>query len=388
MLVAHGVNDFGALCANQAVCAHACLYEGSAVLAGHDVTVCDDAHYGSIDTDAAIMLRTLGLSRITCLWARMLSPHPDLPAAVRCVAFGRDHALMCTVGGRLYAMGRNTHAQLGIAGYTGDAATWQPVPLPHGAAAVHCYAGPLHSAVIDDRGSLYLFGDDSALQCSGGGAPDATASAADATARPAVRSPLRWTALDGVPGGGCVRAAACGSNFTWILTTHGQVYQQGRGPAGGSSSSLQVSAVAGLPECAITAIACGYQHGVALDDAGQVWTVGRNCAVQMSSSGEWQLVSCDAPRCLPLAQLAGAAGVLATGARVRATAISAGRYHTVSLLQPISSLAAAHVGGADADGGAAAADSKSAKSSSASAAAAVAAAAGAGAGAGGGAAAS
>ena len=145
---------------------------------------------------------------------------------------GRDHCLALGLAGEVlsWATGRNGH-RLGQLGRTdAEKALFAPrqVELPDGAKAASVAAGELHSAVIDERRRLWVFGSD------------------------------RWLQL--------------GQNVLW---QRGAVWQRRPVRVGGA-----------LADEAVVDVACGGDHTLALDERGQVWAWGTGQHGQLFGASE------------------------------------------------------------------------------------------------------
>jgi alpha-tubulin suppressor-like RCC1 family protein len=104
---------------------------------------------------------------------RLLTP-PTLKSGERVVDIGSgmEHCLMLTSSGRVFSAAASTleypsKGQMGIAGLTWDTRAVGPydlphqVPLPTKSRVVRIAAGDYHSAVLDQDGRMFVFGDNS-----------------------------------------------------------------------------------------------------------------------------------------------------------------------------------------------------------------------------------
>ncbi|XP_069977308.1 uncharacterized protein ca isoform X2 [Penaeus vannamei] len=88
-------------------------------------------------------------------------------------------------------------------------------------------------------------------------------------------------------GFGAVRAIACGSQHSILLTTHGALYAWGRNMSGqlGTGNRREVlSPTRILDDAYITSIACGADFTLALESQGQLWGWGSNYYSQLGKS--------------------------------------------------------------------------------------------------------
>ena len=235
-----------------------------------------------------------------------------LPAGVRTVeiAGGAYHTLAVAEDGTVYAWGANYAGQLGL-GATGDpVATPQAIGGPlDGVAVTAVAAGDAHSLAVAEDGTVYAWGDNQAGQL---GLPMSTT--AEATPQ-AVGGPL-----DGVG----VTAVAAGSDHSLAVAEDGTVYAWGDNQAGQlgrgtiTAAEAKPQAVAGsFDGVAVTAVAAGYRHSLALTGEGRVYAWGCN------EFGELGLGVTGSPETLPQAP------ALPDGTVI--TQIDAGRYHSVAV---------------------------------------------------------
>ncbi|KAL6070697.1 rho-related protein racA [Balamuthia mandrillaris] len=180
---------------------------------------------------------------------------------IRQVACGDGHVLCLTDMGKVVGWGSNSCGQLG----TGKvSSTPQLTPtvldLPFSFAYVAC--GASHSAIISDGGECYMFGRGENGQLGNGKDRDRH--------RPCLVSAVKHEI--------CFRVA-CGVAHTTIVTIDGKVYTFGRGNHGRLGhgtlqNSMAPKQVMGLKGKNIVAVGCGWQHTVALDDNGRIYTWG------------------------------------------------------------------------------------------------------------------
>ncbi|GAK66247.1 RCC1/BLIP-II [Moesziomyces antarcticus] len=235
--------------------------------------------------------------------------HPDLPAPhiLRSVSNVRMkrifsshsscHAVLLSVDGDVYIIGRNEHGQCGLPirpvpgsskpsgvavwdAYMLDAATDFSPALPSGPKGhiVAAACGRSHTLLITAGGSVYSAGLNTSGQC---GHPESQ------TVPLFTRIETGAFIKERDP----VVAASCGLTFSMLLTQSGKLYtmgssekgQLGNGRTGEHFTSNNRLAfntfsepflVKQLADKNITSIACGQQHSIALDDQGYVYVWG------------------------------------------------------------------------------------------------------------------
>jgi len=179
-------------------------------------------------------------------------------AAAPAVSAGSDHSVALKPDGTLSSWGNDSAGQLGL-NRTISSDTPRTVPgLPR---IVAIAAGAHHSVALAADGSVWSWGSNASGQLGDGSQTDRV-------------TPVRAVGLSGVV------AIAAGSRHTLALKSDGSVWswgdddfgQLGRDGSGGIKASP--GPVQGLS--AITAIAAGAVHSVALGGDGQVWTWGSN----------------------------------------------------------------------------------------------------------------
>lgn len=175
---------------------------------------------------------------------------------------GDDHNLALAAGGTVYAWGLDGNGQLGD-GMVADpnhAPAAQIVRLPAGVTVTQVDAGYRHSLALATDGTVYAWGDDARAQLG-----DGTAGGSSATPHE----------VD-LPAGVAVTQVAAGGSHNLALADDGAVYawgddqegQLGDGAAGGSSATPhEVDLPAGVT---VTQVAAGGSHSLALADDGNV----------------------------------------------------------------------------------------------------------------------
>lgn len=193
------------------------------------------------------------------------------------VAAGAGHTLALTTDGHLYAWGANTDGQLGLNGFTRKL---QPtlVPLPAEAAATRwaqVAAGTSHTLALTADGRLYSWGHNVFGQL-GDGTNFTRPQAAAAVVLPA--------------GAGAITRIAAGCAHSLALTANGQLFAWGSnadGQLGNGSSEPQARPVAvALPRKSTATgwaqLATGASHTLALTNDGQLYGWGCNKAGQLA----------------------------------------------------------------------------------------------------------
>ncbi|ABP54797.1 Ig-like domain repeat protein [Salinispora tropica] len=178
---------------------------------------------------------------------------PQLPT-VTAVAAGDVHSLALTSTGTVYAWGANSFGQLGD-GSTSDSSTPIAVRVPAGTTATAVVSGADHSLALTAAGGALAWGDNGQGQLGNG-----------ATVGSSTPVAVR------VPGGATLTAVAIhrdhavavtstATALAWSRNNEGQL---GNGTTTDSSEPVAVSLPAGT---AITAVAVGDDHSLALVDA-------------------------------------------------------------------------------------------------------------------------
>jgi len=203
---------------------------------------------------------------------------PEQDGAVTQIAAGYDHSLVVTSSGQLYAFGYNGDGDLGNATNDGaDVANPTPtlVSLPDQAGPVtHVAAGGFQSLVITASGQLYAFGQNEY------GELGLAANSGTYDANP---TPTLVT----LPGAsGTVAQVATGYSHSLAVTSTGQLYafgdndygQLGNDTGNGTTNANATPTQVTLPgqNGAITQIAAGYFHSLAVTASGQLYAFGDN----------------------------------------------------------------------------------------------------------------
>jgi len=219
------------------------------------------------------------------------------------------HSLALAADGRVYAWGQNESGELGD-GSTTDRAAPVQVRLPVGVAARAVSAGARFSVALASDGAIYLWGENLSNQQD------------SVTAHPGMTIPTR---ID-LPDGDKASAIATGSAHVLVLTTKNTVYAwgwNGRGQLGTNDCCTELSAtpaLVGLPGgTAITAIAAGGEHSLAVSSDGTVYGWGSNRHGELGLACAAQYASCGSPRQIDLP------------GGVRATSVAAGEGHSLAV---------------------------------------------------------
>jgi len=221
-----------------------------------------------------------------------------LGGAAKFIEAGNYFTVALLTDGTVKAWGDNSSGQLGNGTYNISST---PVPVTGLDAAVTSIAsGAAHSVALLENGTVKAWGNNSVSQLGNAGSSNA---------------PLTVSGL-----GGTVSAIAAGFYHnvalfadgtvkSWGYNAHGQL---GNGTNVDSATPVNVSAL----EDTVTAVAAGYAHTVALLDNGTVRSWGLNWQGQL---GNATTNSSTTP-------------VTVTGLAGNVTALAAGEYHTVALL--------------------------------------------------------
>lgn len=214
------------------------------------------------------------------------------------VAAGGEHSLAVTSGGQLYAFGANPFGELGNS--TGNT-TLDPHPTPalvslpgQVGGVTEVAAGASFSLAVTSGGQLYAFGRNTYGQLG---------SAANGVANP---TPTQV----GLPGQiGAVTQVAAGMNHSLALTSSGQLYafglnnygQLGRTTNNGSFTANAPAAPVSLPgqDGTVVDLAAGGDHSLVLTSSGQVYAFGENYVGQLGSAANFAANPTPTPVTLP-----------------------------------------------------------------------------------------
>lgn len=199
------------------------------------------------------------------------------------VSAGEGHTAALTADGALYAWGENSSGQLGD-GTTADSAVPAPVDTSgvlDGVKLAQVSAGYSHTVALADDGAVYAWGYGFYGQL-GNGATGGSASSAVPVA----------VDLSAVPAGRTITTIAAGFYSTTAIDSEGAVYTWGNGAYGqlgnGTTTSTSVptavDTAGALSGTRITQVAAGWDHMVAVADTGAVYAWGANASGQLGNS--------------------------------------------------------------------------------------------------------
>jgi len=183
------------------------------------------------------------------------------------VAAGGSHSLALKPNGEVWAWGANNYGQLG------DATTSQrksPVPVTSLSGVTAIAAGASHSLALKSDGKVWAFGSNAYGQLGVGATPSQSS------------TPVQVAGLTGVV------AVSAGANHSLAITSDGRLWAwgyNGNGQLGDSTTAnkntpIEVS-IPGVPAVAITAVAGGGNHTLAVRGDGVLWAWGANANGQV-----------------------------------------------------------------------------------------------------------
>jgi alpha-tubulin suppressor-like RCC1 family protein len=174
------------------------------------------------------------------------------------IAAGRGHALALASDGRVYAWGDNGLGQLGVGQATHQSNLPMLVPNLAGVRAIS--AGDQFSIAVSNDGGVSAWGDNSASQLGDG------------------TTTLRYTPVV-VPGVAGVVQASAGASTVLAVRGDGSVLGWGFDPVNhfGSAQATTRS----VSTAAVTAVASGRAHALALDQVGRVLSTGDNASGEL-----------------------------------------------------------------------------------------------------------
>ncbi|XP_068757073.1 X-linked retinitis pigmentosa GTPase regulator-like [Montipora capricornis] len=180
--------------------------------------------------------------------------------AVIHLACGDEHSAVVTENGKLYTFGSNGWGQLGH-GNTVPLSCPKLVKRLKPEKVRLVAAGRNHTIVSTESGKLFSFGCGSDGQLGHGGCENSYAP----------------KAIESLPDQ-LYKMLACGSDFTAVITSHGQLYTWGsssEGQTGHGSEDCEVPMEVQLRGKAV-AVACGYYHMAVATEDGALYTCGEN----------------------------------------------------------------------------------------------------------------
>ncbi|MGW0806554.1 RCC1 domain-containing protein [Nonomuraea sp. NPDC002799] len=190
----------------------------------------------------------------------------DLPngTTIEAIGAGAGHSLAVTSDGRVLSWGYNNTGQLGI-GNNDDSAVPVEVPLPDDVTVTAVDGGSAHSLALTSTGQMWSWGWNNYGQLGNN-------STAQSNVPVRVQLPDGTTvaAISGGHGWFSLAVESSGRLLAWGDNSYGQL---GNGTTTRSTVPIQAELPAGT---AITAIAAGDDHVVALTSAGRVLTWGYN----------------------------------------------------------------------------------------------------------------
>ncbi|XP_068388862.1 X-linked retinitis pigmentosa GTPase regulator isoform X1 [Eschrichtius robustus] len=183
------------------------------------------------------------------------------PEKVKFAACGRNHTLVSTEGGKVYAAGGNTEGQLGL-GDTEERNTFHLISFFTSQHKIkQLSAGSNTSAALTEDGELFMWGDNSEGQI---GLQNITSICVPHQVT--IGKPISWI--------------SCGYYHSAFVTTEGELYTFGEPEYGklGLPGKLLINhkvpqLVPGIPQKVIQ-VACGGGHTVVLTDLGLMYTFG------------------------------------------------------------------------------------------------------------------
>jgi alpha-tubulin suppressor-like RCC1 family protein len=278
-------------------------------------------------------------SNATPLAVNLPSLHPVLgsggssgaPVEIKAVALGNFHSLVLTSAGQLYAFGDNDDGQLGSPGNVGTnvgESTLTLVAPPDGQGFTQIAAGANHSLAVTSTGQLYAFGDNHDGQLG---------FAANTTTNPTptlVRFPLLPDRPKEQP---VITEVAAGANDSFALTSAGQLYSFGENTHGQLGTGTNFGNFEPTPtrvslpgqNGTITRIAAGADYTFALTSTGQLYGFGNNVYGQLGlPTATTQTAT---PTQMELLQPHGAVTAVAAGGGQTLIVTSTGRLYSLGL---------------------------------------------------------
>ena len=211
---------------------------------------------------------------------------PGASGPVTQIAAGGDHSLAVTSTGQLFAFGLNEFGQLGIEAQSGTNSanpTASLVSLPGASGpATQVAAGEDHSLAVTSTGQLYAFGLNESGQL--GRSTDN-----------GERKPNQTPELVSLPGAsGAVTQVAAGGNHSLAVTSTGQLFAFGDNEFGqlgieaqsGTNSANPTASLVSLPGASgpVTQIAAGKAHSLAVTSTGQLYAFGADKYGQLGAT--------------------------------------------------------------------------------------------------------
>ena len=191
------------------------------------------------------------------------------------IACGSAHTMALDSTGAIYTWGYNGYGQLG----NGGATPYVPTKVTTISDVVDIACGDNHSMALDSTGAIYTWGNNSVGQLGNG------------SSGVVVTTPAKIT----ITGNPVIVAITCGQVHTMALDSTGAIYTWGYneyGQIGNNTTStvvyqktpLKINGYGSITNSTvIVAIACGYQHTMALDSTGAIYTWGYNNTGQLGN---------------------------------------------------------------------------------------------------------
>jgi alpha-tubulin suppressor-like RCC1 family protein len=257
-----------------------------------------------------------------------VSVHLPAGTVVTAVATGHEFDLALTSTSQVYAWGSNRNGQLGQ-GNTTDSSTPVPVPLPAGAHVVALAAGHDTSYALDSSGIVYAWGSNegAALGIGNDTGPSMC------NGNPCSTTPVAVL----LPAGTAVTAIAAGADHALALTSSGGILawgDNGSGQLGVGNTTQQDSPVPVSTPAGVTfsAVAAGHFFSLALTTGGAVYAWGFNGEGQLGVGTAAGPAMCSGSSCsttpLPVSMPAGVTVVAVDGGSEHSLALtSAGQVY-------------------------------------------------------------
>jgi alpha-tubulin suppressor-like RCC1 family protein len=247
-------------------------------------------------------------------------PGASGPAVQAAVSYG--YSLAATSTGQLYSFGENFYGQLGVATTVGTSSNLPALVTLAGATGpvVEVAAGEAHGLAVTSTGQLYGFGENQYGQLG-------------TTTNNNKSTPNPTPTLINLPGAkGAVTQVAAGSHHSLAVTSSGQLYAFGRNYYGelgsathnGTNEPNPTPTLVGLPGATgvVTAVAAGEAFSLAVTSTGQLYAFGENFHGQLGNSSGIEVAAKAHPTPTPVT-LPGATGSV--------TQVAAGAFHTLAV---------------------------------------------------------
>ena len=213
----------------------------------------------------------------------------DRPPVVS-VACGLGHTLALLVDGRVLSWGNGSNGRLGV-GDTQDRCTACPVSTLENTIVTEVFSGASHSLCVSDKGVCFSWGKNNQGQCGHGSTADI----------------LVPTTIASLSNAGCPTIQIAGGwEHTLALDAQGRLFSFGSGykdsrrnglpPVlghGGHERELHPRQVVALKDMVIVHVACGWDHSLAVTDHGMLysWGAGTNGKLGHGDEGDRSIPS-------------------------------------------------------------------------------------------------